>query len=295
LIIIMRSRVLSSVRSVAKSLARRIPRAATLAEYAHFRLTHLESASRRAGADAGLMREVREHGFVVVEDYWSPAECARCIEDFEEIVRNQKKYVQEYSDLRVFGAEELSDNIRRFAEDRRLADFSDRYNAAPTVNAFTLANKVEARPGCRGSGEGWHKDSSFRQFKALLYLDRVDEENGPVQLIHQSHTLGSYLADMRSGPLEFRNLRISDDQIARILAQSPSRLRTLTGGPGTLILVDTASIHRGCPPRGGVRYALTNYYVERRQIDARFVEAFAPVSPEKVWRLRDAPAERRLP
>ena len=181
----------------------------------------------------------------------------------------------------------MSETIRPFAHDRFLANTSNHYSGVKTANAFTLANKVDSLEGSRGSGEGWHKDSSFRQFKAILYLNDVHENNGPFQLIAKSHGLKHYLRDMRAGGLRFRHLRISDDQVERILAPAPDRLTTITGRAGTLILVDTASIHRGRPPVKGVRYALTNYYVERWQIDAAFLDAYRPVSAEKVWKMRE--------
>ena len=34
----------------------------------------------------------------------------------------------------------------------------------------------------------------------------------------------------------------------------------ITGKAGTLVMFNTNAIHRGKPVKGGVRYALTNYY-----------------------------------
>ena len=49
------------------------------------------------------------------------------------------------------------------------------------------------------------------------------------------------------------------------------------------MLVDTSIIHRGIPVKNGIRYALTNYFFEKSQINSHLIEHFSPlVSPEKV-------------
>jgi hypothetical protein len=273
------------LRMLVKRMANAVPVPATAMDYLLFRSGRLrQPPALPAGAEA-LVRRVREEGYTVVEGYFSPQACDRCIEDLERILRDQPQFVQRYSDLRVLGAEELSPAIGSFWGDPFLLAIANHYIARVTVNAFTMANKVEAKPGSRGSGEGWHKDSSFRQFKAFVYLNDVTEENGPLQVVARSHRLGGYVDDMRAGGLRFRHLRISDEQMAKVLARDPSRLRTLAAKRGSLILADTAVIHRGRPPIAGIRYALTNYYMEAAQIDAGTGKAWNPVDPSKPLRL----------
>jgi hypothetical protein len=278
-----------SLRGVVKSIANQVPLAATVADYIRFRVAHprLMHLSRYRRGDAALVREIREKGYVIVENYMSKDRCTRCIDDLESLFASSVHHVHKHSDVRIYGAEDLSENIRAFADDLFLARMSNHYNAVKTVNAFTLGNKIEPSESGKGSGEGWHKDYSFLGFKAILYLNDVGEHNGAFQVFERSHTVGQYLRDMRAGDLKFRHLRISDAQLERILARDPSRLRTLTGKAGTLIMVETASIHRGRPPTEGVRYALTNYYVERWQISEPTIDAAKPVSPAKVRRMRD--------
>ena len=38
-----------------------------------------------------------------------------------------------------------------------------------------------------GSGGSWHRDSYLRQFKSLIYLNDVTDENGPFQVLTDSH------------------------------------------------------------------------------------------------------------
>lgn len=283
---------LKTLRRLFKPVVRMVPVTATRVDYARFAMTRSPQMVTLGDSEQKLCATIADQGYAVVPDYASRKECERMIADFEQIVRDHPQHVRRYSDTRVFGAEEYSERIARFHYDPKLQNISTYYSKMLTVNALTLANKVETHPNSKGSGEGWHKDSSFRQFKAFLYLNDVDESCGPLELIANSHRLEDYVSDIRSGGLTFRELRITEAQIEAILSRDPSRLRTLTGKAGTLILVDTASIHRGSPPAGGTRYALTNYYLEPDQIHEEFIAAFHPVNPDRVRALGTSTGSR---
>jgi hypothetical protein len=264
-------------RPLIKALARTVPRLSTRLDAARFRLS--EPATRRA-ADPKVQQALdamHADGFIMLPDYWPRERCKAAIADFERIVRDRPEVVRRYSDVRVFGAEVLSDTIMEFHRDAFAQAVSDHHYGRRTINAFTLANRVDSTAPSKGSGEGWHKDLLFKQFKAFLYLNDVGPDCGPLQLMSPSHRLGDYLADMRAGGLQFREGRIGDDQMERIVARDPTRLKTLTASAGTLILADTAAIHRGCPPAGGTRYALTNYYMLPEWIDQSTVDEYRPV------------------
>lgn len=277
-----------NLRQVVKHVANRVPTVATAVDYARFRLSHTDIARKSAGGDRALLDALKRDGYVVVPGYKDEAFCKRCITDFEEVMVNKPEVVRRNSDLRVFGAEALSPSIAEFSTDAFLGQMASSYMQASTVNAFTLVNKVETRADSMGSGEGWHKDASFRQFKAFLYLNDVGEHNGPLQLVARSHWVTQYVHDMRAGELPFRQLRIRDEQMEKILRESGNRLVNVTGKRGTLILADTACIHRGRPPMSGERYALTNYYVEPWQITPEFINAYSPVSVERLRQLRQS-------
>ena len=289
------------LRELTKKAANRVPTTATIIDYVlqtvvlqagRWQMGKRHPGKRQMGTshlspDSKHVERIRKHGYALVEGYLSPAECDDCIRDIEWMLEHKTQHVVTHSDRRIFGAEELSSNIARFSSDPWLNELSNSIVGVRTANAFTLANKISGGNGNKGSGEGWHKDSSFRQFKAILYLNDVNENNGPFQLIEKSHELHQYLGDMRAAALPFRQLRIKDEQMERVIARDPARLKTICAPRGTLILVDTASIHRGRPATEGARYALTNYYVERHQLTPEFARAYSPVAPEKIVRLRE--------
>ena len=92
--------------------------------------------------------------------------------------------------------------------------------------------------------------------------------------------------DAKTGNLEQMQSRFDVNEVERIIKDDPKRLHTLTAKAGTVALLDTSVIHRGLPMRKGVRYALTNYFFEKTQMNSHLVEHFSPiVSPEKVLKM----------
>ena len=114
----------------------------------------------------------------------------------------------------------------------------------------------------------------------------MDEENGPFQVVLASHDAKKISSDSKSANLESMQCTFNQETVKKILKDEPERLKTLTGKAGTLVLVDTSTIHRGIPLKNGIRYALTNYFFENSQINSHLVEHFSPiVSPEKVLKM----------
>ena len=52
---------------------------------------------------------------------------------------------------------------------------------------MVMANRTVFKNNNIGSGAGWHKDSYSNQYKSILYLNDVNSENGPFQIIKDSN------------------------------------------------------------------------------------------------------------
>ena len=128
------------------------------------------------------------------------------------------------------------------------------------IDFQTLAGHLTYVEGNIGSGEGWHRDGYNFQYKAMLYLSDVGINNGPFQIISKSNNIFQALFDNILVNKDFDNTRYSESEVFKIINKNPTRLKTITGMAGTLLLVDTSNIHRGAPIQTGERFALTNYY-----------------------------------
>jgi len=273
-------------RKIAKRILLKSPSAYTGVHSLKFKLKHRQNFSKFEDKEKELLLKIQRDGYAVIPNFFDKDLCQACINDIEWMLKNKKEFVHKKEDLRIFGAEDLSENIMKFANHELFNKLANAYNAVPTCHGFTLANKIEASGQEYGSGGSWHRDSYFRQFKSLLYLTGVDENNGPTQVVLNSHKSKQIKEDTKTGNLEQMQSRFDVNEVERIIKDEPGRLHTLTGKAGTLFLVDSSVIHRGLPMRKGVRYALTNYFFEKTQMNSHLVEHFSPlVSPEKILKM----------
>ena len=250
-----------------------------------FELNHRQDFSNLDNDEKTILSQIKKYGYYVIPDFFDEEYCKNCILDIDDMLKNKKEFIREDSafDYRIFGAEYLSENIKQFADNEFFNKLANAYNSKPTTNAFTLAARIEARDQEFGSGGSWHRDSFLRQFKSTVYLNDVDESNGPFQLLINSHKLSHTIEDEKTANMDSMESRFDVETVNKLVNKKPDRLKTFTGKAGTVIFVDTSCIHRGSPLKKGVRYALTNYFFERNQITPHLIEHFSPlVSPKKV-------------
>jgi hypothetical protein len=228
-----------------------------------------------------VLREVRAKGFAILENYRDREFCDSCAADLKSdlITHPDKAHLPkggELNDSRIFGWERMSSRCASFANDPRLTGFARDYTSFPTSLGFTMANLVD-RPSEYGSGGTWHRDQFKPQLKCMLYLSDVTPENGPFQIIADSHVWGkSFKQDHRDFKLCFLENRLREVGAA-IEKKSPQRVYTITAKAGTLIVFDVTAIHKGAPLRSGERVALTNYYAADDELTPELFEKFAPV------------------
>ena len=276
-------------RKIAKKILSKSPKTLAAVHTLNFERTHQQDFSKFEGREKEMLLEIKKNGYVVIPDFLNEEFCQACIKDIEWMFENKKEFIHEetqYSDTRIFGAEDLSENIKKFANHELLDKLANAYNAVPTCCGFTLAARIKTTGHEYGSGGAWHRDSYFRQFKSLLYLNDVDENNGPFQIIRGSNTQDRISIDSKAANLEPMQCSFNQEIAEKILKDNPERLITLTAKAGTVVLVDSSAIHRGIPLKNGLRYALTNYFFEKSQMNSHLVEHFSPlVSPEKVLKM----------
>ena len=262
---------------------RAVARLAAWADYKEFEAWLEASSSLSVATPEGreYLAELDRAGICIIPGYWSAETCERARAEVDRVIKDYPQYVNgnAKADVRVYGANNGSALIQEFAQDSTLLEVASAYNREPTRTAFTLAARMPASAGNKGSGEGWHRDAFPRQVKAILYLTDVQPENGPFQWVTDSHRRVELLREKRSPDLEYNQYRLTEEHVARLLRLQPEREKTFTAQAGTLILVDTSSVHRGMPIRAGTRYALTNYYFQEGKIDESLYEKFDVLPP----------------
>ena len=166
-----------------------------------------------------IIEKLSKEGFCTIKDFWSEEKCFNGKNDIDELLINYPQYIQSKnkSDYRVYGAEKISDNINCFAKNKLLMSVAENYNKKNSRLGFTLAAKMPAKENNKGSGEGWHRDGFYRQFKTLLYLTDVGKDNVSFELIFNSQKCKNLIEDIKTADLKYMQHRLSDFEINKIL------------------------------------------------------------------------------
>ncbi|MDF2529167.1 MAG: hypothetical protein K0Q57_47 [Gammaproteobacteria bacterium] len=207
-----------------------------------------------------IFKHIKLKGYYVLPQFYSRAQCELLSQQVLTMMLEQSAQIKNADDKRLFGAENFSADVLDFKNNSFLQEIASAVNQKPSSTAFVLAGMLGERIG-GSSGAGWHRDSFFSQFKAMVYLTDVAAENGPFQILEGSHHLFEIIKDMFKAKLRFMQNRLAEDEV-KSLAHLGKRLKTFTAPAGTLILFNSSAIHRGSPIEAGSRISLTNYYYE---------------------------------
>jgi hypothetical protein len=286
----MQETVRSARRSVRRGLSdglAAVPGGRRLALEAKTLLDSRWRTSRPKHLDATVTRwlaELERSGICVVPGLVSPASCAELRAEVDEAMRRYSESVthdRAGADHRVFLGPTPPGGLGAIFDHPMLVTAARGVLGQDVTNVALLAGRIQATPGNRGSGGGWHRDSYTNQFKSIIYLTDVDEANGPMQYISGSHATKAKADDDRlmDVPLGQRP-RYTAAQTKKLIDADPQRVLTVVAPAGSAILVDTTGIHRGMPIRRGQRYSLTNYFYPSRLVDnPRFRPRFTIVTP----------------
>jgi hypothetical protein len=221
------------------------------------------TAPRVDATTARAVQDLRRHGFHVVPHFLDAARCAELKRRVDAALVAYAPYVQidaASADQRLFGLDAVDPEIKRLAFNPPALDVLTRYERSSSYSGFALTAKLVARPGNKGSGQGWHRDSAaYRQTKLMVYLTDVAAEHGPFQYVEGSHRAVDVIRCAGRYGFDVNKHRFSDAELARYLDDHRGRVRVFTAPAGTMILFDSRGIHRGMPIVAGERYAVTTY------------------------------------
>jgi hypothetical protein len=237
-----------------------------------------------------LFAKICKDGVVAVSGYWSPDRCVQARAEIDRLISDFPMAVQNHSggaDKRMFGVESASALLALFHADPFLRKFGEMMCGLDLYNFATLGARIVATPENRGSGDGWHRDAHGFQFKSILYLSDTLPENGPFEYLAGSHKDWRAGMDTALGDLpDYPNTRFTNEQIDALSPRIGGRRTSFPAEAGTLLLVNTSGIHRGQPLASGLRYAITNYFYHRCDIDEARLAQFSPMIPGTAERVR---------
>lgn len=213
-----------------------------------------------------LLDTLDRDGWVVVEGHIPKHKCDEVVALLDRTFdRRPERMRTEYAgaEYRYFGSEDLGRPILDFFSDPFLHSIAEAYVRTKVVNIATLANKSLPVKEEAHIKDRWHRDSFGRQIKAIAYMCDVDERNGAFEFVPGSHRLPRILADLYRSKLKAFQWRLSDEEVADLVRASGMAPKNFMAPAGSVVLVNTCIVHRASPVNTGLRYALTNYYVEK--------------------------------
>ena len=142
--------------------------------------------------------------------------CKKIMKSFDEGIVNHQEVlrIDKYKcDVRMFGSENLSAEIKDYHFNSLIRDISQKYLKTQTINLSTMTNRVEFVKENLGSGSAdWHRDSYNKQFKSILYLSDVKKEMEVFQLINESHKMTQMVKDCKDMSVDIMNLSVDNDE-----------------------------------------------------------------------------------
>jgi hypothetical protein len=228
------------------------------ASYESAKRSHEARLPRLRDADARIVEDLKTSGVSIT------SLAAMGLEGVDALLADAYALVARHSpwtrSFQADGADIVAhDKIIRWGLSDRLLDIAENYLGMPVgydgINVFfTKADGMEA--GARR----WHRDAEDRRMlKIALYLNDVDEDGGPLQVLR------------RQLPDHDRMVRgkfpiLNQEQLEKALGDfDPDRdVVTCTGKAGTVVFADTAALyHRGKPASARDRCAIYFNYMNR--------------------------------
>jgi hypothetical protein len=226
--------------------------------YERAKLSHEVHLPRLCNSDAQIVDDLKERGYSITSLE------AMGLEGVDAMLVDAYALAARHTPLtRSFQADGpdivAHDKIIRWGLSDRLLDIAENYIGVPIgydgINVFfTKADGMEA--GARR----WHRDAEDRRMlKIALYLNDVDENGGPLQLLRRQ-------LPNRDGLVAGKFPVLSQEQLEKSLGDFDLErdIVSFVGKVGTLVFADTATLyHRGKPATARDRCAIYFNYMSR--------------------------------
>ncbi len=157
--------------------------------------------------------------------------------------RKSKEFIQRLVDDDYDFVSNSNSSFCKFVTNRDLFYVATRYlRLVPKRTSFKVWRSHFTGSEARSASQNWHRDyNEFQMIRVFLYLNHVTVETGAGQYISGTHYLGDSYNLLEYS--EESGTYATDDEIAENFTLD--RVLTAEGEPGTIVLIDTAGLHRG--------------------------------------------------
>jgi len=168
------------------------------------------------------LTNIKEKSYCIIENFLSQDECGDYIKKIISaknlIKNNNDKTRLGYwsdsiaSDTRFFKFQNFDNTLnKKILNNELILKYHKSITGRKLAEKSLMANHVKFIDKNEGSGGGWHRDTRFRTyFKAFIYLNDVDEKNGPLEFIEGSHRLKEIYKFYKNNFLEKNEFRFTE-------------------------------------------------------------------------------------
>tara|TARA_Y100000741_G_C18240351_1_gene553436 strand:+ start:922 stop:1728 length:807 start_codon:yes stop_codon:yes gene_type:complete len=244
--------------------------------------------------------ELHNNGITIIPEFFTEEFCENSTKDIENaILEHSDKMIINKSDgtggdIRFFKFENQFESADILFKNEKINSIVKKYASKDVICHFIVAGKVEAQDGRRtNSGGGWHRDSDREQIKVMVYLNKVDNDNGPFQFIKESRindakrqnkvqfNFGTLKKILLGIPI--KDPRYSDESIENEIFKNKYKIDQIEGQKGTVIIFDGSYVHRGKNINKGLRYTYTMYFYPNTKKYLKYTqERFGKIFLQKV-------------
>ena len=199
-----------------------------------------------------IFKQIQEKGFYILRNYKTKEFCNKILNDLQQ--NNFQVQNGEGGDLRIPHFQNFSKEANEFLKDTNFLSIGKKligHDIDGKQKRCQLGFLKYKENAC--SGGGWHVDNHKPQFKAMIYLTDVNENNGPFAMLYPNLKSNDYPYDTDRNDTRFPN---------KIEVDHKDKIQLLTGNAGDTILFLSHNIHRGTNIKEGIRISLTNYYYD---------------------------------
>ena len=214
-----------------------------------------------------LLASLRRDGFAVLPGFWERDRALAMRERLESYLKpgmdadyDSGAYLRVWDNRaydqgvrRLYHVDREIPELREFREDAFVMELAAAYYGMPFHSAvLVFQHNTRSNENTRY----YHVDAFSKEFKSFLYLDDVDEGNGPFTYLRGTHKhhlrrLTKQIVGNKEGsPTSF----YPEDLGGRLQDEVQ-----ISGPAGTLIVTDVRGFHRGSPQLRGSRSVLVNY------------------------------------